>query len=218
MFTTVIFDLDGVIIDSEPIHQSLETRLFQELRINVDRCFHQKLVGMNEDLLWGTVIKAFNLDINPRVMIERKRSYLKSYLEKEIDLTPVKGVLPCIRMLKRKGYSLAVASSSPLFYIDAVLKRFNINPLFTVWISGEEIKHSKPAPDIFIQTARRMHKQVQECCVIEDSTNGIKAAKAAGMKVIGFKNRQTGSQDLSQADYVINTFSRLDRVLKHLSE
>jgi HAD superfamily hydrolase (TIGR01509 family) len=209
MIDTVIFDLDGVIVDSEPVHQTIEKRLFKELDIEVPESFHQTLVGMNEENLWGAVLSAFNLDLDVQTVIHKKRRYLKLYLENPQSLMPISDVIPLIKSLKKDKYMLVLASSSPRFYIKAILKKFAIYQEFGALVSGEEVTHSKPAPDIFLEAARRIGKKPQSCLVIEDSSNGIKAAKAAGMKVLGFGNKQ-GSQDLSEADFVIERFKYFD--------
>jgi HAD superfamily hydrolase (TIGR01509 family) len=206
MIDTVIFDLDGVIVDSEPVHQAIEKRLFNELEIEVPELFHQTLVGMNEENLWGAVLSAFNLDIDAQTIINKKRTYLRFYLEDMQSLLPIPDVIPLIKALNKDNLSLVLASSSPRFYIKAILKNFAIYQKFDALVSGEEVSNSKPAPDIFLEAARRIGKEPRSCLVIEDSTNGIKAAKAAGMKVIGFRNSPSGGQDFSGADYIIDSF------------
>jgi HAD superfamily hydrolase (TIGR01509 family) len=210
MIDTVIFDLDGVIVDSEAMHQFIEKHLFNELDIEVPEAFHQQLVGMNEENLWHTVISGFNLDVDPQAIINKKRTYLKSYLEDPNALRPMSEVIPLIKVLKKDNITLVLASSSPRFYIKAILKNFGIFQDFGAVVSGEEVSNSKPAPDIFLEAARRVGKEPQSCLVIEDSTNGIKAAKAAGMLVIGYGNAQTGKQDLSEADFVIEDFNQFN--------
>jgi HAD superfamily hydrolase (TIGR01509 family) len=210
MIDTVIFDLDGVIIDSEPVHQAIEKRLFRELGIVVPDAFHQKLVGMNEENLWTTVIGVFNADCDLQAIIDKKRAYLKSYLENPQDLVSIPGAIPVIHVLGEKKVTRVLASSSPLFYIETILKHFAIDRAFDAVVSGEEVSHSKPAPDIFLEAARRVDKTPLSCLVIEDSTNGIKAAKAAGMKVIGFRNAPSAGQDFSGADYIIDHFKAFD--------
>jgi HAD superfamily hydrolase (TIGR01509 family) len=209
MIDTVIFDLDGVIIDSEPVHQAIEKQLFKELGIEVPETFHQKLVGMNEEDLWGKVITEFGLDTGLQSMVDKKRAYLKSSLENPQVFKAIPAVIILIKTLKEQKYTLVLASSSPLFYIETILKYLDIHRDFDAVVSGEEVTHSKPAPDIFLEAARRVGKEPPSCLVIEDSANGIRAAKGAGMTVLGYGDRQ-GSQDLSDADYTIYRFEDFD--------
>ena len=205
----IIFDLDGVIVDSEPVHQALEKRLFKELNIEVPPVEHQKLVGMNEENLWGTIIHQYKLNVDLQSVIEKKRTYMKSYLADPKAFKPIHGVIPLIKQLKQANIKLVLASSSPLFYIKAILKKFAIDDAFEATVSGEEVTNAKPAPDIFIEAARRVGKKPQSCLVIEDSTNGVRAARAAGMIVLAY-NDHRGGQDLSQADFTIDNFCNFD--------
>ena len=209
MINAVIFDLDGVIVDSEPVHQAIEKKLFHELKINVSKSFHQTLVGMNEENLWRKVLTAYGIDADLSDIVKRKRTYLRTYLQKPYLFKPVTGVIPLIRKLNSMGIELALASSSPKFYIDFILHNLGIDGLFGVVVSGEEVIHSKPAPDIFLEAAMRLRKKPELCLVIEDSTNGIKAAKSAGMTALGFGTIQ-GHQDLSDADFHLEHFDDFD--------
>ena len=88
---------------------------------------------------------------------------------------------------------------------------------FKICVSGNEVKNGKPAPDVFLHTANLLKVNPQECLVIEDSTNGVKAAKSAEMRCIGFQNFNSGNQDLSDADMIISTFSELyEKIIKFL--
>ena len=98
---------------------------------------------------------------------------------------------------------MAIASSSPRLFIENVIQKIGVAEYFSIWISGEEVKHSKPEPDIFLKAAELLNVNPQACAVIEDSSSGTIAAKRAGMKCIGYRNLNSGNQDLSQADYII---------------
>ena len=96
---------------------------------------------------------------------------------------------------------IAIASSSPRLFIEAVVEKIGIQQYFTIIVSGEEVERSKPEPDIFLKAARLLNVNPFECLVVEDSKSGTIAAKKAGMKCIGYLNLNSGEQDLSQADY-----------------
>ena len=86
-----------------------------------------------------------------------------------------------------------------------VVSKFELEDYFSCILSGEEVENGKPAPDIYVETAKKLGIVPEECIVIEDSKNGVMAAKEAGMKCIGFKNINSGEQDLSKADYIVNS-------------
>jgi len=114
---------------------------------------------------------------------------------------------------------MAIASSNNRRIVDAVVKRFGLDKYMKFIISGEEVKKGKPDPEIFLTTATKIGANPKVCLVIEDAENGVKAAKAAGMKCIGFKNKDSGKQDLSEADLNISNFNEIDlNIIKGLWE
>jgi len=115
---------------------------------------------------------------------------------------------------KLKGnYKLAVASSSSHKLIDIIINRLNIRSFFDDFVSGADVVNSKPDPEIFLLTAKRLGVKPENCLVIEDSSHGVKAAKDAGMKCIGFYGSNTYLQDISAADKLIGDFSEFDAEL-----
>ena len=108
------------------------------------------------------------------------------------------------------GFLMAVASSSPEIYINQVIDMLGVKEYFQVLCSGENVKNPKPAPDVFLKAAKELGVSPDECLVIEDSTNGCRAAKAAGMVCLGYYNPDSGDQDLSIADGVIADYEKLD--------
>lgn len=111
--------------------------------------------------------------------------------------------------MKRNGYTLAVASSSPKNEIIRNLKALDLDDYFTVKVSGEEVRNSKPAPDVFLKAAELLGASPEKCTVIEDTANGSRAAKAAGMYCIGFANPDYPEQDLSVCDKVIESYEEI---------
>ena len=105
---------------------------------------------------------------------------------------------------------IAIASSSPREFIEAVVKKIGIDQYFKILVSGEEIERSKPEPDIFLKAATLLNVSPTECLVVEDSKSGTIAAKKAGMKCIGYQNVNSGNQDLSNADFIVNDIKEID--------
>ena len=133
----------------------------------------------------------------------------------EIELPVVPGAVEAVRRLDAAGYRLAVASSSNRELIDAVLRRLELTERFAVTVSSEEVERGKPAPDVYLETARRLGVAASRCAAIEDSASGIRAARAAGMHVVAYPNRHypPSADVLASADSVIAALDELDAAL-----
>lgn len=200
--------MDGVIIDSEPIYMKVEQELFRELGLELSAEEHTTFVGRSD--LWKVVKDKYNLDINIReIHKEENRRYL-DIINNSFDDDPIEGVTDVINKLHEAGIKLVLASSSEMKIIELVLTKFKLLNYFDLRISGADLGTSKPHPEIFEKAAEMAGVSPQNCLVIEDSANGVRAAKAAGMRCIGFRNPNSGDQDLSSADWVIGSFDEFD--------
>ncbi len=210
MIQTVIFDLDGVIIDSEPVHFKLEKQMLEELKIAISFEEHCSYVGMSPENMWETIVNKHNLSHCAQDLVRKKHQLYVEYLSEEKNLYPIPGVAELIEDLHKNNFKLIVASSSHAEVINAVLEKFNLSDFFAARVSGTELAHSKPHPEIFLKAAEVANCPSRECVVIEDSENGVTAAKAAGMKCIGFLNPNSGAQNLNKADVIIKSFKELN--------
>jgi beta-phosphoglucomutase family hydrolase len=206
MFRAVIFDMDGVIIDSEPIYFKAGNKLFQYLGLDVSEEEHHSYVGISSRDMWSRLRNKYKIDLSTEELVEMEMNMYIDYLLSRKDEKPIPGVVELIEDLYKNNRDLALASSSSIKSIKIVLDMFNLGKFFETIVSGYEVESGKPAPDIFLYAAKRLGVQPEDCVVIEDSENGIEAAKSAGMKCIGFKNLNSGKQDLSSADMVIDSF------------
>jgi HAD superfamily hydrolase (TIGR01509 family) len=203
MIEAVIFDMDGVIVNSEPIYQKIEKEMFSELGIQVDADLYRTFVGLKTQEMWGIVVNRFHLAHHPADLDkEEEKRYLDSIYQKN-GMLPVEGSIQLIRSVRNHGYLLALASSNSIRAIRAVMEKFKIDEYFSFVVSGDQVIKSKPDPEIFIKTAGLLRKEPENCLVIEDSSNGVNAARKAGMKCIAYENGDTGIQDLSEADLVV---------------
>jgi HAD superfamily hydrolase (TIGR01509 family) len=210
MIQTVIFDLDGVIIDSEPVHLRIERQMFDELKIEMSFEEHCTYTGTSPQNMWEKIVDKYEImSSNSADLVEKQHAIYMDYLLTEKDLHPIPGVVRLIRELKANRFQLIIASSATMKVIDVVLARFELSEYFMAKVSGSELIHSKPHPEIFLIAARLGNSPPTDCLVIEDSKNGITSAKAAGMKCIGFSNPNSGNQDLSAADVVIKSFDEV---------
>lgn len=209
MIKYMIFDMDGVIIDSEPVHLDLEEKLFKLYGIEMSKEEHNAFVGSTSHYMWGTIRDKYSLSQSLDELVEKDRKSYFELLSKLEEVEPIEGVDGLIKELHENGVKIAVASSSPLDVIELVLDKIKIKQYFDVVVTGDFVEKSKPEPDIFLYAAEKLGAKPQECIVIEDSHNGVIAAKKAGMKCIGFKNLNSGNQDLSEADKIINSHSEI---------
>lgn len=210
MFRAVIFDMDGVIIDSEPIYFKAGNELFKYLGLDVSEEEHHSYVGISSKDMWSDIRNKHKIDLSTEELVEMEMSIYIDYLLSKKDEEPIPGVVELIEDLYKNNVNLALASSSSIKSIKIVLDMFNLGKFFKTIVSGYEVENGKPAPDIFLYAAKRLGVRSGDCIVIEDSENGIEAAKSAGMKCIGFKNLNSGKQDLSSADMVIDSFSQVN--------
>jgi HAD superfamily hydrolase (TIGR01509 family) len=206
----VIFDMDGVIVDSEEAYHDVEMKLFGELGLDMSEEERYGYVGTKTVEMWTELKQKYNLAHSVQELVKLETVEFISYLKSKKGLKPIEGVVELIRSLHDKGVVLALASSSRTEEIDVILELFDLKKYFSFIVSGDDVKAGKPAPDIFEFVCRQAGIVPQNCVIIEDSTNGLKAAKAANIKCVGFRNAGSGNQDLSLADMVTQDFRELD--------
>lgn len=202
----VIFDMDGVIIDSEPLHKKLEKELLEEFGGKFSEKGHKNFIGTTDYYMWSTLKDRFNLEPSVDELIRLKKKRFAQNIHK-IEL--VDGFYDFMLNIFDKGYLLALASSNNRKAVDLIMDRFDLSKYIKTSISGEEVVKGKPDPEIFLKAAKKLDAKPSNCLVIEDAFAGVTAAKAAGMKCIGFDNPNSGDQDLSKADLVIKSFKEL---------
>ncbi len=208
MMKAVIFDMDGVISDSEPCHVEAEKFLFKDYGLELSTEYLQTFMGKYvTDLLGGIIADHhLNVDVNALLPIHQK-NLVQSYWDHAL---PIDGALPLIENLVHSNISLGLASSSAHLLIDVVLEKFQLRSFFKAVVSGEDVTKTKPNPDIFIETAKRLDVKPEDCLVIEDSNAGVRAAKSAGMYCIGYRSENSGNQDLSTADTIVDDLKLID--------
>tara|TARA_R110002074_G_scaffold400398_2_gene595786 strand:- start:42 stop:698 length:657 start_codon:yes stop_codon:yes gene_type:complete len=209
----VIFDMDGVIIDSEEIHKKAYYETFISIGVDVSDELYKSLTGSSTINAFQKLVAHFKLDLNPEELVLNKRKRYVNFFENDPTLHLVKGVEDLIKHCYNKGLTLVLASSSAMVNIDRVFNRFNLNPFFTAKISGADLTASKPHPEIFEKAALLGKTPKENCIVIEDSDNGIKAANDAGIFVFGYKNPMAADQTLKNADVIIEDFSELQKII-----
>lgn len=209
MLEAIIFDMDGVIIDSEPFFLKAENDLLKRYGHDVPLEFHYQFQGTTHDYMWQAMKDEYKLEQTVPNLVE-EANVLREQLIEEEGLKAIPGVLNLIKKLSQTDIPLAVASSSPMKDIEKTIKTFDLENIFTYLVSGESVDESKPAPDIFLDAADHLNVKPENCVVIEDSKNGVLAGRNAGMKVIGFYNQNFPPQDLSKATTITSDFNEVD--------
>lgn len=201
--------MDGVLIDSEPLHYESDLMLLQEMNITVDKHYLDQFVGMTNPEMWKCISKQNEITINIQKVL-RKQLKIKIMLLKKYNYKAIDGVIDLLSNIRKKNIPIAVASSSSPLFIKRALLQIKVKKYIKKMISGESVPKGKPEPDIFIEVAKLLQVNPSQCLVIEDSRNGVRAAKKAGMKVIGYQNINSGEQDLSEANLIVSDYANFD--------
>jgi len=210
MLKAVLFDMDGVIVDTEPLHRKAYFLMFKDIGIHVTEQMYTRYTGQSTLNICKQLVGHFNLDTDPKTLVAIKRKHFKYLFENDTSLQLLDGVLDLIKNYHDNGLTLVLASSASMPNINRIFERFNLDQYFVAKLSGADLKQSKPHPEIFIKAAKASGHPKKNCMVIEDSSNGIKAANDAGIFVVGYDSTHSTDQDYSKADKVVSSFSELD--------
>jgi HAD superfamily hydrolase (TIGR01509 family) len=204
----VIFDMDGVIVDSERHWKSLEGHFLQSIIPGWTAADQGKIIGLSVHDLYRMLVDDYGLRHNEQDFLELYHEMARDIYGRKTSL--LEGFEESLSLLLGTNVKVALASSSPMSWIDIVLDRFDLREKFDIVVSADELQgEGKPSPAIYLLTARRLAAQPEKCVVIEDSKNGALSAKRAGMYCVGIRNGFNDEQDLSAADMIINSFDKL---------
>ena len=203
----VIFDLDGVLVDSGEFHKQSWYDLARVEGFSLTDEFFYSTFGMQN---YQIIPQMLGTDVTPEE-IERL-SVLKEQRFRELvadKLTLLDGVPELIEKLKSSGFLLAVGSSAPWVNLDFMLRQVKIDNCFDTLVCGDEITHSKPAPDTFLKAAEKLSVSPDRCVVVEDAVQGVEAAIAAGMATVAITTTRS-RQELDQADVIVDSMTELN--------
>ena len=206
--THIIFDMDGVLLDSEPMHQQVIYEVFQLKNIPLNRAYIETLTGMSAFPMWQKIKNDTQRVETVEELVQFHKDYFFQKLP-ELHVAPVPHVKEVLAQFKSEGKHLSLASSSGRKLIEIFTEQVGIKHYFEVIMSGDDVKYSKPNPEIFLKVTEWYALPPTQFTVIEDSTNGVKAAKSAGMHCIGFQNPLSGGQNLQEADRIIHSMNEL---------
>ena len=200
MIKAVIFDMDGVLINTEPLHYQCWVEIFKETYgKELDYEVYKPCIGSTRQHFKDMIQREYGIVFDSLEEMNRTMKEKKDEIIEREGFPEMPGVDQMLAELKKSGYLMAVASSSPKQVITDTLESLDLLKYFTVVTSGDEVKHPKPAPDTFLFAAEKLGMNVEECLVIEDSTNGGKAAKAANMPCVWLHNPDSGDQEIPGA-------------------
>ncbi len=209
MTGAVIFDMDGVIVDSEIHWKTLEGYFLQSLIPTWSSTDQDKIIGLGVHDLYSLLISQYGLQKTKQQFLELYQQMANKIYGQKVSL--IVGFSNLLTTLNKNNIPVALASSSPRSWIDIMLHRFDLQASFRVVVSADELEgEGKPSPAIYLLTAQRLGVRPKSCIAIEDSKNGVLSAKNAGMFCIGFRNGFNEEQDLSQADMIIHGFAELE--------
>ncbi len=197
----LIFDMDGVILDSEPLHENARQMMFREFGIVPDETFPEA-TGKSSSGFWRQIIQKCGIDGEPYAL-EARQYYLVAQQIRENHVPPSEGLLEVLRWAKEHDVKIGLASSSTRVLVDEALRLLGIGGQFDYTVSGNEVPVKKPAPDVYLKVLEMAGLSPECAAAVEDSAAGVAAAKNAGIFCYGYKNSTSGEQDISAADEII---------------
>ena len=216
MLSAIIFDLDGVLADSEPWWRKIDAELLAEYGVTYRGEHHQNVVGVSYQVAVEFYKKAFGLSLATDEMMRRRGEIATVFFANRVGLFPnVKEVLEELRQMK---LHLGVATSSVSASARPFLDRHQLTGFFEVIVTGEEVEHGKPAPDIYLCAGQNLGISADACLVVEDALPGVAAAKAASMRVAAIPDRRfVDPRDYKkEADHVLNGLKELPALVREL--
>jgi len=216
-FHAVIFDLDGVLADSEPWWNEIDAKLLAEHGVTYRGEYHQNVLGVSYRLAVEFYKKAFGLSASIEELMRRRGEIATEFFANRVGLFPsTKRTLERLRDMKVR---LAIATSSVSASARPFLDRHGLTPFFDGIVTGDEIERGKPDPDIYLRAAKKLGIGADACLVIEDALSGIAAGKAAGMRVAAIPDRRfVDARDYEkEADYVLGNLSEIPALVRRVS-
>jgi HAD superfamily hydrolase (TIGR01509 family) len=207
----VLFHMDGVLMDSEPLHLRATQFTLGDRASSFTERDNRAFVGATDPEMFRVLRVLFDLDTSTAELVSRKREHLIALVRAESRGLP--GVPEVPLRLRETGLRLGLVSASARPVIDAILESVGLSGAFDSVVSGDEVARGKPAADGFLMAARRLAIDPERCLVVEDSRNGILAAKAAGMTVAAVPGPKASDEDFSLADLVLPSLEALPKVL-----
>ncbi len=211
MIKAAIYDLDDLMINSEPLHQESWRVLVERHGGDFDLFteeIHSSFIGKRISEIVPRMIEIFSLEMSYDQAWKERHQILYELVEQGLELMP--GLKKSLKFFRKKGLKVAIASSGTSHWIETILGKFKLHKYFDEIVSSDHVKNGKPHPEPYLLAAKRLGLKPKECVVLEDATNGILSAKAAGCFCIAVKNSNTPPQNLCQADIILDSLKQVD--------
>lgn len=208
----VIFDFDGVIVDTEPLYFQAMQQMAKKRGKDFSLETKKEVMGTGGLLSMKIMKERLALRESPEELL-KERGEIYGALLKQFGISPMPGLFSALNLFNEMGFDKAIASSAQRKWIELGLKSLGITQEFKVIISGEEVKEAKPNPEIFLLASKRLGIKKERCLVLEDTITGVKAAKAAGMRCIAIPNQYNRDEDFSRADITICSLEKINERL-----
>jgi HAD superfamily hydrolase (TIGR01509 family) len=205
----IVFDMDGVIVDSEIHWKTTEGYFLRSLIPTWSMHDQDRIIGLGVHDLYTLLAGEYHLQKTKEQFLEIYQEMANEIYGQKVSL--MEGFSDLLSALNSKNIPVALASSSPASWINIMLERFSLRDSFKVVVSADELAGAgKPSPAIYLLTAKRLGVSPRRCIAIEDSKYGVLSAKNAGMFCVGYRNGFNEEQDLSRADMIIHHFAEFD--------
>lgn len=206
----IIFDMDGVIVDSEKRHERVFLEVVREIGYGDRLDFRfADYIGRSDQVMWVDFVARHKPSQPLAELLARKRQRMVEIIRRE---QPLFDGLPELIEKLAPRYALGLASGSERQVVEAVLEIKHLGRFFSAVVTDSDVEHGKPAPDIFLRAAKLLNVAPQGCCVIEDSKPGVAAGLAAGMQVIAITNTHP-AKELQHSTHVVKTYEEIERLL-----
>ncbi len=207
-FDAVIFDMDGVLIDSEPLHFAVLADLLARAGHTYTRAENEQFIGTTSEAMFSTMIARYKLPGSVATYEARYDSALLQVLQQPHP--PAPGVTALLDRLRDRRVRVGVASSSRRLWVEATLRSLGVAQAFEVVVAGDDVERGKPDPAIYLLAAKRLGVRPEQCLAIEDSPNGVQSARAAGMTVLGVRTEYTAHLQLDGVARTVDSLVELE--------
>ncbi len=219
MIKAVIFDMDGTLIDSEPIHDIIRTNTLLSLGFadGNSQKYKDMAVGVDMSVFWNKIFKENNLPYDNKEYALKHFIGLENYI-RENDIKINAGAYELMEYLKSQAIDMSIASASVKVFVDFIVKFKGFDKYVKYWTNGECVNRAKPAPDIYLLTLEKLGLRPEECIAIEDTGVGVQSAVSAGIKCVGFKDANVVSeQDLTKCSLIVSDLKDVIPFLQKLN-
>jgi HAD superfamily hydrolase (TIGR01509 family) len=203
--TAIIFDMDGLMVDTEPLSQDIWSQIVSRYGVTLDESVYARMVGLRSSESVHIIRQAYHLPLTAQELVTMRNAMWEARWREGVPIRP--GLYQLHDEISRRGVPWAVATSSPRHYAEGVLKQLALQPTNGAIAAGDEVAHSKPAPDIYLLAAERLGTHPATCLALEDSVPGGRAAQAAGMTLVAVPAGTTSRADFDFAPFVFDSLA-----------